>query len=53
MHVNEIPNTNYLVSVHQSDSKFTNMEIFDISKQGRMKRIYTFGKVFGGKVFKF
>ena len=52
-YVKEIPNTQYLVSLYHSASKYTNMVVFDISKKGRAKTIYTHETVFGGNIDKF
>ena len=52
-HVKEIQNTRYLVSLHHSYFKSANMEIFDISKKGQAKKIYTPETVFGGNTLRF
>ena len=49
IHVKEIPNTRYLVSLHHSYKNAAYMEIFDISKKGQAKKIYTHEKLSGGK----
>ncbi len=49
----EIPNTKLLVSVHHGYNMSASVEIFDISKKGKANKIYSLGKVFGGKHGKF
>ena len=46
-HVKEIPNTNFLVSLHHSSTKRANLEIFDLSR-AKAERIYSFEEVLGG-----
>ena len=50
-HIKEIPKTQYLVSLLHSYEKSASMEIFDISKKGKIKRIYTSEMLIGGKMF--
>ena len=52
-HVKEIPSTPYLVSLQHSYMKYANMEVFDISKKGQAKKIYTHETLLGGNIFKF
>ena len=47
-HIKEIPNTPYLVSLHHSYYKSANIEIFDISNKGKIKKIFSLGKLNGG-----
>ena len=47
-HVKEIPKTPYLVSLHHSETESANMEVFDISNKGKIKKIYSFGQLNGG-----
>ena len=51
-HVKEIPNTRYLVSLHHAYETFANMEIFDISRKGQAKKIYSYEIVLGGNISK-
>ncbi len=46
-HVKEISNSSLLVSLHYNYLKSANMEIFDISKKGEAKKIYSLGEVSG------
>ena len=48
-HVKEIPNSNLIVSLYHDIDASGKMEIFDISKRGKVKKIYSFGIVYGGK----
>ena len=52
-HVKEISNTRYLVSLYHVYEKCVNMEIINISKIGKVKKIYTHGKVTGSKNLRF
>ena len=47
-HVKEIPKTPYLVSLRHSYFENANMEIFDISNKGEIKKIYSLGQLNGG-----
>ena len=47
-HVKEIPKIPYLISLHHS-YKNANMEIFDISNKGKIKKIYSSEQVNGSK----
>ena len=47
-HVKEIPKTPYLISLHHSSLRSANMRIFDISKKGEIKKIYSLGQLNGG-----
>ncbi len=49
--VKEIPNTNFLVSLHHNYKKSANLEIFDISKKGPAKKVYSLGEVKRGSIF--
>ena len=44
----EIPNTKLLVSLHHIKEKSANISVFDISKKGQAKEIYSLGEVSGG-----
>ena len=46
-HIKEIP-TPYLISLHHSYHEGANMEIFDISNKGKVKKIYSLGQLNGG-----
>ena len=43
----EITNTGLLVSVHHSYNTSANLEVFDVSRKGQVKQIYSFEEVFG------
>ena len=47
-HVKEIPNTNLLVSLHHNAWESASMEVFEISKEEWVKKIYSLGEVSGG-----
>ena len=47
-HVKEIPKSPYLISLHHSYDESANMEIFDISNKGKIKKIYSLGQLNGG-----
>ncbi len=49
-HIKEIPNTKLLVSLHHNKTESANMEIFDVLKKGRARKIYSLGEVSGGKL---
>ena len=44
-HVKEIANTRLLVSVHHSYEVSANLEVFDVSWKGRVRKIYSFEEV--------
>lgn len=44
----EITNTGLLVSVEHSWGASANLEVFDVSKKGRVKKVYSFEEVSGG-----
>lgn len=44
----EILNTSLLVSLHHSTGDSANMEIFDISRKGKARKLYSFEEVVGG-----
>ena len=46
-HIKEIPSTRLLVSLHHSSSKLANMEVFDISNQAHIRRVYSFEEIHG------
>ena len=46
-HVKEIPGTRFLVSLQQSPETSANLAIYDISKKGRAKKIYSFEETYG------
>mgnify|MGYP007122282732 CR=1 FL=1 len=46
-HVREIPSTNLLVSLSHSSNKSANMKIFDISRKGQKKDVYSFEEILG------
>ena len=50
-HVKEIANTGLLVSVHHCWSTSANLEVFDVSRKGQPKKIYSFDEVSGGRIF--
>ena len=47
----EIANTGLLVSVHHSEDTFANLEVFDVSKKGQTKKIYSFEGVSDRGIF--
>ena len=47
-HVKMIPDTGLLVSLHHHWRKAAQLEVFDVSKKGLARKIYSFGEVFGG-----
>ncbi len=50
-HIKDIPSSGLLVSLHHSVMKSANMEIFDISQRGKVKKVYSFEEVLGSKYF--
>ena len=48
-HVKEISNTGLLVSVGYSVSKSANLEVFDVSRKGQVRKIFSFEEVSGGR----
>lgn len=44
-HVEQVPNSNYLVSLHQREENYANFEIFDTSRQ--MQKVFSFGEIKG------
>lgn len=46
-HLKEISETGLLVSAHH-DWRLVNLEVFDISKKGKVKKIYSFEEACGG-----
>ena len=46
----EVANTGLLVSVHHSNDKSANLEVFDVSRKGQARRIYSFEEVSGGRI---
>ena len=50
-HVKEIPNTKLLISLQHSYQKCAKFKMFDISKKGVAKTVYTFEEVLGGKTY--
>ena len=50
-HVKEIANTGLLVSVHHTSRNSANLELFDVSRKGQAKKIYSFEEVFRGLIF--
>ena len=46
----EIANTRLLVSVSHSCSTSANLEVFDVSRKGQTKKIYSFKEVLGSKI---
>jgi len=47
-HVKEIPNTKLLVSLDHRMNTSARMAIYDISKQGKINKVYSLGDVPGG-----
>ena len=48
-HVKEIANTGLLVSVRHSVGESANLEVFDVSQKGRVRKIYSFEEIPGGR----
>ena len=46
----EITNTGLIVSVHHCYNSPANVEVFDVSRKGQAKKIYSFEEVSGGKI---
>ena len=46
----ELSNTGLLVSVHHSPKKCANLEVFDVSRKGQAKKIYSFEEVYGSRI---
>ena len=49
-HVIEIANTGFLVSVHHCSGISANLEVFDVSRKGQAKKIYSFEEVGGCRI---
>ena len=49
-HVKEIANTGLLVSVHHCYNKSANLEVFDVSRKGHTKKIYSATEVSGSRI---
>lgn len=49
VHVKEIPNTGFLVSAQFGES--ANFEIYDVTRKGQAKKVYSFTEVPGGTIF--
>ena len=47
MHLKGIPNTNLLICLKHAVWQSANLEIFDISHQGRARKVYSFDEVQG------
>ena len=47
-HVKEISSTGLLVSLHHCNDTSANMSVFDISKKGKARKIYSFEEVSAG-----
>ena len=47
----EIANTGFLVSVQHYPDWSANLEVFDVSRKGQAKKIYSFEEVSGGLIF--
>ena len=46
----EISNTKLLVSANHCWKTSANLEVFDVSRQGQAKKIYSFEEVSGGRI---
>ena len=46
----EITNAKLLVSVHHSWNKSASLKVFDVSRKGQVRKIYSFEEVPGGKI---
>ena len=49
-HLREIPNTQLVVSLKHHYDKGANMKVFDISKKGKSRNIYTYEEVPGSNI---
>ena len=49
-HVKEIASTGLLVSVHHCYDHSASLEVFDVSRKGQAKKIYSFEEVSGGRI---
>jgi hypothetical protein len=47
--IREIQGSQLLVSAHESRGKSASMEIFDLTKKGSAKKIYSFGEISGSE----
>ena len=48
-HVKEIANAGLLVFVSHAWDEYANLEVFDVSRKGQAKKIYSFEEVSGSK----
>ena len=46
----EIENTEFLVSIRHDSVKSANLEVFDVSRKGQPKKIYSAAEVSGSRV---
>ena len=46
----EIANTGFLVSVYHFYDKSANLQVFDISRKGQVRKIYSFEEVTGSRI---
>ena len=51
--VKEISDTQLLISLNHVFGKLAKMELFDISKKDKVKKVYSFQEVSGGKLLFF
>ena len=49
-HVKEVANTGFLVSVSHLVYASANLEVFDVSRKGQAKKIFSFEEVSGGRI---
>ena len=49
-HVKEIANTGLLVSLHHNYNQSANLEVFDVSRKGQTKKIYSFEEISGSRI---
>ena len=48
-HVRGIPNTQYVVSLHHYSEIGANLAVFDLANKEKVKKVYSFEEVLGGK----
>ena len=46
----EVANTGLLVSIHHSNEESANLEVFDVSRKGQARKIYSFEEVSGSRI---
>lgn len=49
-HVKEVTNTRLLVSVNYQWDQSAHLEVFDVSRKGQVKKLYSFEEISGSKI---